>query len=682
MQINYYIGGIEVEPPINQAEFGIELNYDKDDTSNQAVSLTEFEFGLGSQVDGNDAASLINLHRSNGLSTGVGIFEGLPFKIELTEDNTTEVLFDGYLNTSTALWDCDKVIVNATEKGKIDFLNETADSITFAYLYDEFGDNRRGIKADALITNSDFISVPYVLSSVPDNKEALLALISLAFMVDTIGRELQAITELVASLPNVLEWTAVIRLLLRIIYVAGLIILLVELFKRIVDLLIQPIKYHDVMLVKTLCEKGAAHFGLTFESSILNDSQYADKLVILPKKYLQDVNTTSYGKYGTDALLGTLTPNSSTSRGYYQGTFGQLLRDLKEVVNGKIIIEGNVLRLEKEDYNNSAYNYQVPPVDQTQYSLNAQDLKSNYTVEFLTDINDKNTLQNYEGTLTQVITRPDRITNTDMVLMTGLEQRLIPFARATKKDADTTPEIILKAIAPIFDPIASTIVKIVNAALKVAEVILGQLGEFIIIRMIGVTNYIAVSAILSAAYGTFTSLNPQAIVDLFEDLTGVETGIDFRNLPTIEFNGLEELLKLDERKDMLLMENDMVDIPKLMLIDESTNPVETNINSNNDNIINSEFLYNNFHFLRNFAITEERPHGNQYKIYSATGVPFCWNDYQLLKNSNRLQDSDGREGELISCRWNIEGQTAEIEYKINEAYTNNIEVEIITPDGK
>jgi hypothetical protein len=133
---------------------------------------------------------------------------------------------------------------------------------------------------------------------------------------------------------------------------------------------------------------------------------------------------------------------------------------------------------------------------------------------------------------------------------------------------------------------------------------------------------------------------------------------------------------------MLLMENDMVDIPKLMLIDESTNPVETNINSNNANIINSEFLYDNFHYLRNFAITGERPHGNQYKIYSATGVPFCWNDYQLLKNSNRLQDSDGREGELISCRWNIEGQTAEIEYKINEAYTNNIEVEIITPDGK
>ena len=142
--------------------------------------------------------------------------------------------------------------------------------------------------------------------------------------------------------------------------------------------------------------------------------------------------------------------------------------------------------------------------------------------------------------------------------MTGLETRLIPFARATRKEEFTTPERVINAIAPVFDPIAGTIVTIVNAAIDVAEVILGQLGEVIIIRMIGVTNYIAVSVILSAAYGSFTSLNPQAIVDLFEDITGYDTGIDFRNLPRIEFTSISE--GIQDRKGMLLMENDMVDI--------------------------------------------------------------------------------------------------------------------------
>jgi hypothetical protein len=554
MQINYFIGGIEVEPPLNQAEFGIELNFDKDDNSNQAVSLTEFEFGLGSQVDSKDAASLINLHRSNGLSTGVGIFEGLPFKIELTEGNTTEVLFDGYLNTSTALWDCDRVIVQATEKGNIDFLNETADSVTFAYLYE-----KTNLKNDFR-----FISVPYVLSSVPDNKEAAISLITITFTVITISNQIEDLIEMVTDALNpFITVTTAIKIVLRVIYITGLIIQLINLIQRAINLLIQPTKYHEVMTVKNLCEIGASHFGLTFESSIFNRQDYADKIVILPKKYSQDVNESLLGGL-VENVLGNVLPNNTASRGYYQGTFGQLLRDLKEVINGKIIIDGNVLRLEREDYNNSSYNYQVPPVDQTQYTLNHEELKSNYSVEFQTDINDKNTLINYDGTITQVITRPDRIVNNDMVLMSGLDQRFIPFARAARKTELTNVEGIIQSLVDSFN----------NA-----------IGSF-----------------TDEADAAFSAIGQSSTTFPFPDLSNL----------------------IGDRIGMLLLENDIIDVPKLMLIDESSNPINTKINSNNDNIINSEFLYNNFHFLRNFAITEERPHGNQYKIYSATGVPFCW----------------------------------------------------------
>jgi hypothetical protein len=648
MQINYFIGGIEVEPPINQAEFGIELNFDKDDNSNQAVSLTEFEFGVGDSTLPNDAARLINLHRSNGLSSGVGIFEGLPFQIELTQNGTTEVLFDGYLNTSTALWDCDIVTVSAVEKGKIDFLNETADSITFAYLYDP--NNERDLKPLSRITNADFISVPYVLNSVPDNKEALLAVISLAFMIDTIQRELQALIEASVSVANPLDFLAAVKLILRATYIVGLIVLLVALIERIFNLLIQPIKYHECMYIKTLCDKGAAHFGLTFESPEVLDTEEGSRLIILPKKYSNKVNTITNAT-GNDDILGNLNANASDSKGYYQGTFGQLLRDLKEAFNAKIVINGDKLLLVKEDYNNSAYNYQLPPVDQTQYTLNAQDLKSNYTVEFLTDINDKNTLQNYDGTITQAITRPDRTINTDMVLMTGLETRLIPFARATRKNSLTNPERIIQSIAPVFDPIASTISSIADLSLDVADFILNNkiASAAALLSTVGAFNYAIIGVIIGEATFTISDILTWFNSNIYD--TGVNTQI----IPRLNYTSITDKYAANNRIGMLLMENDIVDIPKVMLIDEDTNnPINTNINSNNENIINSEFLYNNFHFLRNFAITGSRPHGNQYKIYSASGVPFCWDDYQLLKNSNRLQDSDGREGELISCRWNIE----------------------------
>ena len=136
MRIFYYINNQEVNRPLNWKELSVELNYDKDDVSSQAVSLTEFEWGLGDQTDGNDAARLINAHRTGGLTNGVGVFEGLPLRIELEIENNSYQLFDGYLNTATALYDCDKVIISAVEKGNIDWLNDVADSVSFEYLYE------------------------------------------------------------------------------------------------------------------------------------------------------------------------------------------------------------------------------------------------------------------------------------------------------------------------------------------------------------------------------------------------------------------------------------------------------------------------------------------------------------------------------------------------------------------
>ena len=122
MQINYYINNQEVNRPLNGEELSVELNYDKDDVSSQAVSLTEFEWGLGDQTDGNDAATLINNHLTEGLTSGVGAYEGLPFRIELTDEGTTYQLFDGYLNTASAIYDCDKIVITAVERGNIDWL--------------------------------------------------------------------------------------------------------------------------------------------------------------------------------------------------------------------------------------------------------------------------------------------------------------------------------------------------------------------------------------------------------------------------------------------------------------------------------------------------------------------------------------------------------------------------------
>jgi len=681
MQINYYINGIEVQPPINAAELSVELNYDKGDTSSQSVSITEVEFGIGSQTDGSDAATLINEHRLGGLSGSIGVFEGLPYKVELTKDNTTYVLFDGYLNTSTALWECDRVIVGATEKGNIDWLTETAESISFAYLFDETGNNDRNITPNALITNADFISVPYVLSELPDTREALLAAISLTFLFDTIATQLEEVIEMSVGLANPLDFLGAVKLVLRIIYLVGLFLMLFVTIQRIINLLIQKTKYHDVMKVTTLCEKGAAHFGLTFESSILYDDTYKG-MVIMPKKYSHESSTVTYSGGGVlggakDILTGFFTANDSRARGYYDGTFGQLLRDLKEVFNGKIIIDGTVLKFEREDFNNSAYNYVLPPVDDTDYKLNFSELYSNYTVEFQTDINDKNTLQDYEGTYTQVIQSPKAVINKDMVLMTGLQSRSIPFARATRKTDLTSVEKTINFLAPLIDGIAKVVVAIVNSAITVIDTLLNtKLGSAVaLVNLVGPWGY----AIIVAVTGE-TSIT--GITQWIFDQLGIPNPVDFENIPKLEYKPIGNSIK--ERYLMLKMENDFISVPKLFLIDETTKLIR----NESEAAINSEFLYKNYHFLRTFvtdkytSAQKYAPNGNQKKIYNVSGVPFCFEDYELMLNNNRLQDSEGNNGELISCKWNVENETAEIDYFIRERYTNNIKEDIITLDGK
>ena len=668
MRINYYINNQEVNNPLNSKELSIELNYDKDDVSSQAVSLTSFEWGLGDSTDGNDAANLINAHRTNGLTGSVGVFEGLPFRIELEVENNIYQLFDGYLNTSSAVYDCDRIIIEAVEKGNIDWLSDVSDSVSFEYLY-----------AQGNITNADFISVPYVLSELPNTREALLATISLTFLLETISTQLEEIIEISISLPNILEWTAVIRLVLRIIYLVSLFVILFITVQRIINLLIQKTKYHSVMRVKTLCEKGAAHFGLTFSSSIF-DNEAAD-LVILPEKYQHDTEVLTYGFAGKlagvkDEVVGFFAPNTPDARGYYNGTFGDLLRALKEVFNGKIIIDGSTLRFEKEDYNNSAYNYILPDVDQTDYSLNFEDLKSNYTVEFLTDLNDKNTLQNYSGTITQAITQPISVVNSDMVLMTGLQRRVIPFTRATTKNGLTSVEKVIDFLAPLIDAVATVIIAIENAILTTVDLILNtKLGTAALVATIMTpAAYVIIGAIIGKVTWTISDL-----IVWFNDNI-YNTGIDLSNIPLIPYVSIGN--SIENRDGMLSMENDFVDVPKLFLISEASTPSDTKIKSTNDAGINSGYLFANYHKSRTFVNSTGKPNGNQWKKYKADGIPFTCDDYELLRNNNRLQDADNRNGTLTTCRWNPEKQTADIDYRINEKYTYNLKLTVITPNGK
>jgi hypothetical protein len=620
MKTNFYLNNTQINEPNNWAELSIELNFDKDNPSAQ-VGINEWDFGVGGYDANKDGASLSNTHIENGLTNGVGIFEGVPFRIELEKSGVIYDLFDGYIDLTQSLIDCELVNGQAIERGGIDWLNQVADSVSFEYLYEETN----------LLNDSDFVAIPYVINSIPKAGEAFILALTAFVTVQTIKQEIQALLEMTVETSNPISAiSGVLKISLRVIYIITLIVTVVKLILDAVKLIIQPVKYHKGMFIKDLLRIGAEHFGLEFKSSIFESAPF-NKAVILPTQYtLPDTD---------DGLLGFLRADDADA-GYYNGTYGELLRSLKVAFNAKIILQDGVLSFERRDYNLSTPTYELPQIERDGYRVNIDDFKSNIYIEFATDLNDKNTIQQYNGTATQIQTLPKTIINKDMVLAKGFDRRSIPYALGKRKTDFTVPEKIIRALAKVIDPVVGTLIKLVNAIIRVINAIV------------------------------------EAIKKLLNLLRKIGIKIDFDPDPIkeIQYTPLGELI--DDRIGMLMLENDFISAPKMLLIDEKSNARKTKLTSDNETTVNAGYLWNNFHLIDSFDFSIFA-NTNQYKIYEISNVPFCFEDYEKVRNNNKIIDGE-KEGIIDSLTWNIYNQTADIKFRINEIYTKNLETKVIT----
>ena len=162
----FYLNGIRITEPINYQSLELEVNFDLDDPSYRGrVSTNRWELGLGDLNDNNDGTKNALAHITGGLTGGVGVFEGIPFKIELEDEpNGTQTIFDGYLDLSTADITCSRISANAIESGGIDWFNDIVDSFDFEYLYN-LNDGEAG-----KISRADFVTIRYILIDIPDYK--------------------------------------------------------------------------------------------------------------------------------------------------------------------------------------------------------------------------------------------------------------------------------------------------------------------------------------------------------------------------------------------------------------------------------------------------------------------------------------------------------------------------------
>ena len=451
----FELNGAPAGTPKNSQELAVKLDWEGDNAE-QEITVTKLSF-VNDDLGGPRDAEYLFQRVATGMAGGVGIFEGIPYRISVKSNSVVSEIFSGYIDLTrdANFISCDEVEANIQKTRSIDWLNDVADSFSFAYLASlNTGDAGK-------ISSSDYIKIPYVLNYRPE----AFALITLSVTTYLTAKELgEAITRLSDSIADVIKATtpnagippsvdlgdiiaATINAIANVVYVAAISIALISLIKELIEQLFPPVRKHQGIYYKTMLEKGCEYLGLTLSCSILNDPKWKNLAYMGAKDIAGNgLGTNDIGH-----------PNAQSP--IY--TFGDCIRRFQDLTNSEIKLDAanNVLYLERRDFYNSTSSFIMPDVETNQdkrlseVEYNTDEIPSNYLLSFQTDVQDKNTLENFRGTNYRAITTPVAILNPDMVLIRNLFEVRFPFALATRKDGLTFTERTLREVAIAVDAV-------------------------------------------------------------------------------------------------------------------------------------------------------------------------------------------------------------------------------------
>jgi hypothetical protein len=437
--ITFEIDGQPAGTPGNLAEINLVANWGtREGIAEQEISTTSIEFVL------EDAKKLIQ-HVNDGLSGGVGIFEGLPYRINI--DNTN--IFDGFINLAedAEFIESEKVIANIVKTGGSDWLNDVADGFSFGFL-----------RSKNYITNSDFVVVPYVLNFRPE--AFVVGQLSIALFL--LQKELiQGIRDIAENIANFAEAigkanpigeiiAAGLILAAQIAYTTAVVIALVQTITDLINQFFPPVRRYRAMTIKRMFEVGLEYLGLNFQSTIFDDPIFK-KSVFLPSKSERG------GLFGNTDKYGNPNQNSSVYN------FGDFIRTMLTMFNADFKFDNGTFVFERLDYWDNLSTYILPDVETNQTArlselqYNTDEFVKNYFISFQTDIQDQNTLEDFDGTNYQVINEPQTVINRQMTTGKGLAQIRPPFARGVRKEGLTAYEKILANVATLTDTVVNTL---------------------------------------------------------------------------------------------------------------------------------------------------------------------------------------------------------------------------------
>lgn len=444
----FYINGQLVNPPIDWMDMAILATFEND-SPEANITTTGITFV-------NEEAVLIRNWIAGGVTGATdGIFQGIPFKIQVANSSNVFDTFEGYLDLTDDFSEISpvKVTCKIAKIAGINNFSERAEGVTYNYL-EELG----------VFTSADYTDCPYVR----EREFEFLEFAMLSLTTFLLGRELaDTIRRLSTDIANIVAHTtggatgpaaaaiyAIAVAALNIIYAALMVIYLLQLIRELISYLFNPTRIHKGITLRKALEKACNHMGYMFSSSITD----LDDVVYLPTKSKPGrlapiFNTPIMPSLGA---VGRGLPNS----GDYGYTVGEMFKIAIDCFDARLTIRkingSDTVCL--EPVKNTAFwvpsaGYTLPDILDEEKSYNTEDLKANRLISFALDLNDDYTLTNYRGNSYEIIT--DAITCQDqrMKRLKGLEEVRIPCALPTRKAGLTDFEQVLKTVAQVADSV-------------------------------------------------------------------------------------------------------------------------------------------------------------------------------------------------------------------------------------
>ncbi len=707
MRVRYNLAGKYVNP-VKSDGFSIEVNHDQQSIINQGrphVGASNLFFARE-----DIATALSNLKQSPGIT------EGIPLNIEIDERGVTEVI-QMYVDCMDAGFKMSKDGMNVGLKmlQSIDWLENKVDGFTFESMYNESGVASFVIDGVTYSSYKQFmdakcIYVPYVISTIPNWNDAFLALFGMTYICTELYKVGKQIQQWATPTPGVPAVTVSIpQLIIEIAFAVLLIATLISLINQLIQCLIQPVKYHGAMLMSDLLKVVSVKLGLKEKSSIWDNYPF-NQVAYLPEKYqpfkenpsvlnLMGFNVDGWGTQGYTS------PNSA-QRGYYNGIGGDFLRLAKQLVNGKFIIpdQTNTLQLERRDYFPNSPTYQLPDVRSDWNGFNTDELDATIIIKFINDNNEQNVANNrYEGTELQATHQQITTVNQALVLLKGLREINLPVARGANKTSLTFIEKVVGDLERVWGLIEVPFIVIIDILIIALDAIILTINLIISIwnAIIDVLHEITnvVNDIIDAV-NTLPGVNIPDIT-AFDNGKGKITPLSLVSLIN-PFKGLNSN-NFTDRINALLLENDIVDVPKLLLIDTSRSEFKSSrigyLHPDNPTTINAKYLWDNFYYIDQFPLNA------QTKISPSLNAPdeknkvmLSLKDFKSLVSNPQFKDFFGDKVIADSIIWYPEQNgAADISYrkpkwlvdpfnkdgaKRSQTIFNNLTIKISLPNGQ